>query len=273
MTTDTATPAAKTPEPAKKRAGVGKWLVRILATLVILILIACALYYFLIDGIIRSKVVDAAKLSTKQEAALEAATLRTFAGNLTLSKLNINNPSGYQLKQLLDLGTCSIDVKAGSLLTNKIEVPEIILDGLTVNIEQAGLSNNLVDIIKTITEQKSDPNASSGKELDIGKITFKNVKINVKFPIPGFESKTFALKDFTLEKPFDPASRPKMIDVFLKILVQIAQQVATDGQFKGIQDMLNQHLGDLTKKLKIPGLDMKGLDDLQKNFKLPFNKK
>jgi hypothetical protein len=271
MTTDTTTPPAKTPapEPAKKRGGLGKWLLYIGGVIVLLILIAVAVFYFCIDGFIRGKVVDTAQLSTKQKAELEAATLKTLAGNLTLSKLIIGNPTGYTSPNLVDMGSCSVDVDTGSLMTNTIKIPEIHIDGLSVYIEQNGLNNNLIDVINTITAQKSDAAASSGKDLDIGRIRLTNTKLVLKLPIiPGFENQTYTLDEIIIDKPLDPNGRtPKLIDVFLNVLVQMLQQTAHNPKIAGpIQDLMKKHLGNLDKMLPKDFLNkMPDLKNLGKN--------
>ncbi|HVS71187.1 MAG TPA: AsmA family protein [Phycisphaerae bacterium] len=267
------------PAPSTKKAGAGKWVLRIIAALIILIIIALIILYFSIDGIIKSKVEAAAANSTGQTTTLSSANLQ-LSGILTLSNLDIHNPTGYKSADFVAVPKTVITVKPSSLLSDTVIIPDITIDGLTLSLEQDGLKSNLTDILAYTQKQSaaaSSTAAGSGeagksKQLDIGKLSLTNVKVTASGLGVG---QTFDLGTIEMDHPTDPNGRlPKIADLTAKILERIAQQLAANPQ---LPDALRKNLGNLNQiipqaqdLLKNPAgaaTQLKGIGDLLKKNK------
>lgn len=275
------------------------WLRKTLLTVLLLIVVVLAIVYFSIDSIIRSKVVAAAHDTTGQTTTLDAAKLSIMGGKLTLSKLDIANPKDFSMPQFLQMGSCSVTVNTGSLLSNKVVVPEILIDGTTLTLEQLGpdkgFKNNLNEIINYVQKQRGQAEAKpatatgeagKSKELEITKLKLTNTKLVVK--MLGAKDLALDLGPIELDHPTNPDGRlPKLADVIGKVLLHIASQAVNDQRIPGAfrdslknldkfiqQDVvknLQKSLGDVGKNLD------QGLKDATKNLDLkklnPFDKK
>lgn len=263
------------PEPVRRKGGVGKWVVRVVLGVILIIIVVLVILYFSIDGIIKSKVEAAAGNSTGTQATLNSADLK-LSGVLTLDGLNIHNPSGYKAADFVAAPKTVITVKPSSLLGDTVQVDSIVIDGLTLTLEQDGLKSNLGDVLAYTQKQSADASGKTGsgeagksKQLDIGKLTLTNVKVVAS----GFGvGQTLNLGDIEMDHPMDPNGRlPKMADLIAKVLERVAQQVAANPQ---IPEAFRKNLGDLNKVipqaqdlLKNPGgaaTQLQGIGDLLK---------
>ncbi len=281
MTLQPPTPAPPSPTPAPKKAGAGRWILRTLLGLFLLILLALVILYFSIDGIIRSKVQAAAANSTGQTTALASAKLQ-LSGTLTLNGLDIHNPAGFTSANFVQVPKTVISVQPSSLLSNTLIVHDIEIDGLTLTLEQNGLKNNLADILAFTHQQAADTAATTGsgqagksKQLDIAKLRLTNVTVIAS----GFGvQQTLKLQPIEMDHPTDPDGRlMKVADLTARILEQVATQIATNPQLppalrKGLGDV-SKYLPDAAKLLNNPDLlknplgaatQIKGLDSLLK---------
>jgi hypothetical protein len=292
MTSDT---NANSPSPKKKKPIV-KWTLRILASLALLIVIAFLLYYFMIDGYIRSKVIEAAKNATGQDTKLELADLRAFGGTLTLSKFNLANPKDFSPGGVVDFSSCVVSVDTGSLMTDTVVVKEIVISDMVVSIEQKDLRNNLAEIINYVQSQRGEPtegqaatpqtaanpNAGKSKELKIN--TVRIVHPTIKIDLLGVKN-TFTLSDIKFDEPTNPEGRnPKLIDLIARILLEMSGQALNAKEMPdAIKNSLGKFQGAINKELS-KGIDkatqeidkvnkeiQKGMQNIGKDITLPGN--
>jgi hypothetical protein len=266
---------APSPATGRKKAGVGKWVLRVVLGVVVLVVVAVVILWFSIDGIIRSRVEAAAGNSTGTEAKLDAANLK-MSGVLTLSGLNIHNPSGFKTGDFVAVPKTVITVQPSSLMSDTVQVDTLEIDGLTLSLEQEGLKNNLAEILAYTQKQAADAGAKTGsgeagksKQLAIGKLRLTNVKVVAS----GFgASQTLDLGTIEMDHPTNPDGRlMKVADLLAKILERVATQVAANPQ---MPEALRKNLGEVGKYLpaaqdllKNPGgaaTQLKGIGELLK---------
>jgi hypothetical protein len=168
-----------------------KALITILVGILILVVIVAVLVNLLGDRALKVGIETAATKVLGVGVTVKDVSLSLFAGTLDLNGLVINNPAGYEHPTLLELGTAHVDVDVKSLLSDTVKIEDITLDGVTVVIEQKGLSNNLNVVLAAIpsgTQQEDKPKQEQapGKKLQIANLEVSNVKVKVKLlPIPG----------------------------------------------------------------------------------------
>ncbi len=200
--------------------------------LAILVLVIAALVLIDIFGERAVKIgIEAAATKTLNVGvSIDEVELSIMGGKLGIKNLSINNPVGYQHEKLLELKDGKIQVEVRSLLSDVVEIREIKLDGVKLVLEQKGLSNNLQDIIKTISARskaKGEPK-KVGKKLHIDNLEITNVVVKVKLlPVPG---KTISLKLSPI-KMTDLGSDNKLDTAALsgKILLAIADGITRQG--------------------------------------------
>ena len=202
--------------------------------LAILILVIAALVLIDIFGERAVKIgIEAAATKTLNVGvSIDEVDLSILGGKLGIENLSINNPPGYQHDKLLELKDGEIQVEVRSLLSDVVKIREIKLDGVSVVLEQKGLSNNLQDVIKTISARskaKGEPRRF-GKKLHIDNLEITNVEVKVKLlPVPG-KMDTVPLKLSPI-KMTDLGSDNKLDTAVLsgKILLAIADGIAEQG--------------------------------------------
>ena len=212
-----------------------KILIKILVAILIVVVVAAALVHFLGDRALKVGIETAATKVLGVGVTVGDVSLSLLKGTLDLNNLVISNPADYEHPNLLELGNAHVDVDVMSLLGDTVNIEDIRLDGITVVIEQKGLSNNLNVVLASLPaggakEAKPEEEAAEGKKLQIANLEVTNVKVKVKLlPIPG-RSDTVELNLAPI-KMTNLGSGEKMDTAKLteKVLSAIAKGVAEEG--------------------------------------------
>lgn len=217
------------------------------------VLIAAGLFA---DGALRVAIESAGTKALNVGVSVRDVDLSILRSRLGVRDLKINNPPGYQHEKLLELSEAAITVDAGTVLDDVINVKDIRLDGVTVILEQRGVSgNNLQDIMKALPAGQNQTSEAEGKKLHVDNLQITNAKASVKLlPVPG-KVDTLTVKlapirmtDLGGEKGIHSIALSRI--VLLAIAGGIAQQ--------GADILPEEMLGSLTSELKrfeaLPGL-------------------
>ena len=202
---------------------------------ILLIIIAVVLAIWMIgENLVKVGVETAATKTLGVDVSVKDIDLSLFKGQLGMQGLVVCNPSGYDLKNLLELNKGNIQVTLKSLMQDTVKIDEIKLDGINLVLEQKGMTNNLQEILNNLkTETQPQPvekGEKKGKNLEITNLEITNVKVSVKLiPIPG-QTQTV---DLTLSpiKMQNLGTDQKMDTGVLasKILVAITEGIAKEG--------------------------------------------
>lgn len=249
-------------------------LARAVLIILFLIIIIVIVGFFSIDGIIKNQVQVRASSALGVPTYLQNASLNIFGGSLTLNGLAVANPSGYQGKYLLTMGTGAVTVNTGSLLSKTIQIPEIYLDNVHITLDQSGLSSNLAEVLANANKYSkgstssasagttpktgtSSTSAAGGKRLAIGEIVIPNCAVTLRLALAkgtNGAGVTFQLHKIIIKKPLDPNGRPlRLADLTAVILSQIAMQIAQNSHLpqalsqtlKGSSSLILHSLGNL----------------------------
>ncbi len=168
-----------------------KVLIKILVAVVVLVIVVAVMVHLLGDRALKVGIETAATKVLNVGVTVGDVSLSLLKGTLDLNNLLISNPAGYEHPNLLELDNAHVDVGVTSLLGDTVIIEEVKLDGVTVVIEQKGLSNNLNVVLASLPagggqEAKPEEEAAAGKELQIANLEITHVKVKVKLlPIPG----------------------------------------------------------------------------------------
>ncbi len=232
----------------------------VLSVILILVLIVVIAISLFGDRALKTGIEIAGSDALGVAVTVADVDLSILRGKLGLQNLSIDNPPDYQHDKLLEMTDARIDVGIKSLLSDVVNIEEIKLDGVNVTLEQKGITNNIQDILKTISgkgEEKDEQQAEpSGKKLHIDNLEISNVTVNAKLlPVPGkADTVTLTLAPI---KMTDLGGDNKMdiADLSGKILMAIAKGIAEKGTgllpdniIGPLNDQLTQ-LGEMSKTL------------------------
>jgi hypothetical protein len=201
--------------------------VLILATIVVIIIEIFA------DLALKAGIEVAATKTLNVGVSVGKVDLSIFAGKLNIRNLLINNPPGYQYDKLLELKGAQIEVDVKSLLSQRINIRKIRLNGVNIVLEQRGVSgNNLQDVLKTISEEQKagEKSEGGGEKLHIDNLEISNIIVKAKLlPIPG-RADTITLKlDPIVMTDLGSDNKLDTAELSGKILVAVAAAVADKG--------------------------------------------
>ena len=152
---------------------------KLISILIIIFLIIYVLVEFIGDSIIKSSLESNLSNSLKRETTINDLSIGYLSGKAEIKDLKISNKEFPGI--LLEIKNASAKLRTRSIFSNKIEIDEIILDGIDLNY-YFNLNRNLKveDNVKSIQEnlKKSDKKASSSKEFIIKKLDLKNFNIS-----------------------------------------------------------------------------------------------
>jgi len=180
------------------------------------------------DNAIKATIEVAGAEALKVDVDVTKANLAFMNRSLTLQKVSIGNPAGYQHDTLLQLDSVRTAVEVKSLLSDVVKIKTMQLEGIELVIEQRGLSNNLQEVLDSIPEDIDK--YSAGKELQIDVLEISDITVKAKLlPIPG-KIDTLTLR-LTPIKLTDLGTNQKMdvASLTAKILLAISGGIAKQG--------------------------------------------
>ena len=152
---------------------------KILSILVVLILIIYVLVEFVGDSIVKGSLESNLSNSLGREIKIDSLSIGYLGGKASIKNLQVQNKEFPG--KLLTIQNASAKLNTSSIFSDKIEIDQIILDGIDLNYYfNVNKSLKVNDNVKSIKEtlNKGDRNSSSSKEFIIKKLDVKNIKIS-----------------------------------------------------------------------------------------------
>jgi hypothetical protein len=258
---------------------------KIVLIIVVLVIVAILLLPVYGKGLIKNGIEVGATSALQTDVTIGGLDFSLFGGSAQVQNLVVDNLPDYKEDTLLTLGDIKVDVGIKSLMSDPVHIEHIILDGMSVTLEQKGLTNNIEDLVKSLPS--GDPDAPKepeeedegpSKQLVIDKLDIRNVQVTVK-PFREFSGTTLKLNPIVMEdlgasEPMDMASLTGKI--MLAIIGGIAEQgsgLIPDDLVNGLGDSLGS-AGEAAKEaLKETGKALDGLKDVGKGLDGLFKKK
>ena len=195
--TETAGQGAKAAK-AKKRK---KWFVRIAVGLVVFLVALVMFLWLLLDWTVATTVRNVAPVFTGTEVELKSVSIGIFSGQVELKGFKVANPKGFAHKYAFELDKFICRVDLTTVLTDKIIVEEVTIDGMLADYEMSLNGSNLAQIQKNvestlgIADSKSadsdakakDQPAKANPKVVIRKLSVSGIKLAsgvIKLPLP-----------------------------------------------------------------------------------------
>lgn len=136
-----------------------------------------------IDRIARVAVEAGATFALGVKTTLASMDIGVFSGTVAMGDLNVANPEGFTAPRFLGLKKGSLAVSLGSLMGDKVEVPEISLSGVELSLERKlGKSNYgvILDGLKKFESgEKPAAESKGGKAFVIRRAVVEGINVDV----------------------------------------------------------------------------------------------
>lgn len=224
---------------------------------VIIVLIAGIIIFVNVygDQALKYGVETAGEKALKVDVRVEDLSLAILAGKLNIDGLVIDNPEGYQHPTFLEAQHSYMALNTKSLLSDTIEFDQITLDGITVVVEQKGLTNNLKEILANLpkAEEPQAPPAEEGKakkNVVVKELELTNVNVKVSL-LPGVGRATALSLKLAPIRMTDLGTESKMDAAILvkEIILAIALGIAEQGKGMIPTDMIESISGQIGETL------------------------
>ena len=188
-------------KPAKKKKAWKRWLLGILIGLVVVLTLAVIFR----DLVIKHSVEKAGSLIVGTPVVCGHFS-SSLLGKVHIKNLTVGNPPDYHNPHAFKLGEVRVDLNISTLLSDKIEVRDVYVEGVSVDYELKFGRSNLGEIQKNLERfkpaDKDNPDSADEGGTDNSKqvvirhlkientaLTFSNatLKTTLKMPLPGLE--------------------------------------------------------------------------------------
>lgn len=258
------------------------WL-SVIFTIVVVLVVLILASPFIIDSILKVSIVKAIKKQLNVGASVSRVHLSIVSGSIEISDLKINNPPGYEVKNILELKSIYVKANLRSLASDTVEVNQVSLDDVAVVIEQKGMTSNLNDILKSMPKKpKTDTGETkettqNEKNAHIASVDIKNIDVTAKLlPVAG-KLGTVHLKVAAVHLSDIGGKKTTIADAVGKIFAGISAAIATQGAGIIPGDVLGpiqENIGEAGKQLLKAGEDVKKeAKDVTDRLKGLFKKK
>ena len=220
-----------------------KILFRIALVLLVLATLAIGATVFAIDYVFKVAVEEGGTIATGVETRLGSADIQMFSGTFGIEDLSIDNPEGFQDETFFTLKKAGLQVDVESILQDTIEIPELLIEGMHLAIEQTSEGTNYGRILENLKRFEQEDGATPSEEestqesppeqemkLNVQNIAIRDISASVKFEILG-EKKEVDIKipDFTIENVGNGESSQSITSLFSTVLQKALDEVTKNG--------------------------------------------
>ena len=233
-----------------------KFLLWLFAIMIVLIVVA-----YLTAGIwLKTAVSTIVPRITKTSASLGEADISLFTGKISLKEFKIGNPAGFQKPNAFELGEIFVKFEPKSLLTSKIIINEIKIDGTKIDAEIAQfdtmnlviLNDNVREFLGNSTAQKpiDAENKEVKKEAASKAVIVKDLKITNSSLDFALMSKTLNIKLPDIhEQNIGEKKKETLPELVAEIFSKLTEN-SLDVISKSTQESINQLMDSLSGRSK-----------------------
>ncbi len=208
-------------------------LLRLAAILIgVLVLLVLALPYVVSLDSMRARVIFAAESSLHRKVEIGKMRLQIFSGlGAGVEKLVVHNKPGFETPALVSADKVSVKVAFWPLLSRRVEVRKIVLDGATVAVERDPDGALSIDDFLAASARDSGPASRTAAaallvsriEIDRGRVLFVDRKVS-----PG-KTVTVALEDLTGRIHDVGPSSPARFELAARFLADSGRNLTLSG--------------------------------------------
>jgi hypothetical protein len=256
---------------------------RLLLILGVVVLLLVAGIWIFLDPLIATGIEKGATYATGVETKVDGVDASLLSGSFGIQGLSLANPPGFREEPFVEMKTARATWQNGTILSERLVMDELVLDGVEVNLERADAGTNygvILDNLEKLSSKepgdKAEEPAEGGKQLTIKRIEIKNVHAGLHLSgVPlASGSMSVTIPSIVIEDFSSDGSTTEIVAQLTAELIQgILAQVLAFGKDIFPADMLNdlgKGLGDLGgaigegAKEAVKGIEgaLKGVGDL-----------
>ena len=177
--------------------------IRLLIGVLALVVIAVICVSFFLDSAVKRGIETVGPMVAKVEIKLDSISLSLLSGSGKIKGLLVGNPEGYKTPSAIQVGTASLALQPGSILSDKVVIKSISVEAPEVTFETDLKGNNLSKILANLQAAtgggESQPTTSKGasKKLQVDDFLIRGAKLHVSVSTLG-QSATVPLPDIHL---------------------------------------------------------------------------
>ena len=190
-----------------------KIIVRTLIALVVVLVLAFVAVGLFLDKAIKSGVETFGPKLTKVDVTLNSVSLSLLSGSGSIKGLVVGNPQGFKTPSAIKVGTASLSLEPRSLLSDKIVIKSINVQGPEITYETDLKNSNLKKILANVeettgggTKEPAKPQepaqpkeAKPAKKLEVDDFVISGGKVHVAVTALGGQSATIPLPEIHLQ--------------------------------------------------------------------------
>ncbi len=182
-----------------------KLILRIAIGVVVLVAIAALAVHFLLDAAVKTAVETIGPRLTKVEVTLDGVSLSLLSGAGKIRGLVVGNPQGFKTPSAINVQSASLALKPGSLLSDKVVIRSVNIQGPEITLEAGLRGSNLGKIQENLRAVGgADKHAAAkgdkpGKKLEVDEFVISGGKVHVSIVGMAGRSAQLPLPDITLK--------------------------------------------------------------------------
>jgi hypothetical protein len=169
-----------------------KWLIRIVAALVVLCVAALVLVWVYLDSIVERGVEKVGPVITKTDVRLDGVKLSPLSGNGEIQGLVVGNPEGFKTPSAIQVQSVAVSLQPKSVMGEKVIVRSININGPQITFEGGLQGNNLSKLLENVqgTSSKQQPatkeeEKATSRKLQVDDLVITGGKVNVAATVLG----------------------------------------------------------------------------------------
>ncbi len=230
-----------------------KVLIRILIGLAILLIVGGVAIVMMLDSIAAETIERGGTYALGVETTVDAVDI-DLGGELHagLSGLEIANPPGFESPRFFALGAGGLEFPLGSIMSDSVEVPEILLEGIEINLERSGGNTNYGVILDSLArfesgETEQAEGEEGGKVFVVRRIVLRDISSTIDLiPIGGDSTRvSFQIPEIVIEDLGNETSTADLFGIVIKTLLTAVLNNAGGLLPADMLEDLNGHLNRL----------------------------
>lgn len=230
-----------------------KWIIRILIAVVVLIVVVVVAIGLFLDSGIKKGVETVGPMLTKVDVKLNSVNVSLLSGSGKIKGLVVGNPEGYKTPSSIAVGTAELALKPSSLLSDKIVIHTINVQGPEITFETDFKGNNLSKILSNLeaatggTKTNAPAEAKASRKLQVDDFLISDGKIHVSVTTLGGKSATVPLPTIHLTALGQGPDGITAAELTKRVLEEIEKNAVQAAS--GAMTDLSKQAADLTKGL------------------------
>lgn len=155
---------------------------RLIIGIVLLVAAVAGGGWYYINHLAKAGVEKGATYALGVDTTLDGINVGLLSGEVGMNKLHVANPSGFDKDHFLQFGDGEVEVSLGSLLEDRVVVPRLVIDDISMNIERKVIQANYEVILENLKRLSSSDESAApggGKKFVINNLVLNDIVITL----------------------------------------------------------------------------------------------